>query len=117
MLQRSRQRNIRYTNPEGEQEYLKPGDILRFVTDLTIFAFDVPVHDSRGSVTRLIEAKEGDLAAYIGVVFFAREFTVLHKVPLYQFVLKRVDDDGEVYEEVPFVIKNVETILKWTEKT
>jgi hypothetical protein len=106
---------VRYYNPEGEKEYLTPGDKLIFTTDIPIFAFSVPGRKT-GDVKRLIEAQEGDLVQYVGTTFQLREFAVTKNVPLYEFIFMPTNDAGEVVSKIPFVIKNVETILKWTEK-
>lgn len=112
---------VRHNNPEGDPEFLSPGDRLVFITDLAIISFKVPLE--QGRVTQIIDAKEGDVVEYIGTTFKAREFSAVKSVPLYEFVFIPADEKGEILldeygdpiTKIPFVIKNVETILKWTE--
>lgn len=104
---------MRRRNTEKDSPLLKPGDELYFITDLSIFAFEIP-GKGKGDYKSMVVAKEGDVVRYLGTTHI-REHGVLEKVTLHRFLFMPLNDKGEVISEYPFLIKNVETIIKWSE--
>lgn len=98
-------------NPE-EEEYLHPGDMLEMLTDMSIYVFDIPTPGRRGESRSIITLDEGDLIEYIGVVARRGPRGVMY---LFKFIFISLDEEGEVLDRIPFFIKNVESLLKWTE--
>jgi hypothetical protein len=108
----------RYMNPEGDTEYLAPGDMLTATAEFELYAFHLPGGESTtsGEHRGLVSIREGDIIQFIGRHGFMREgHAYLKPVPLFRFKLIRLDQKGKVKEEIMFVIKNVETLLKWCE--
>lgn len=100
---------------EQDQEYLEPGDLLEFLTDIDLLCFDIPTA-GRTEYKCLISAFKGDLVRYLGVRFRAKTHGIMQPIPVHEFMLIRLDDNGNVQEEHRFFSPNVETLLKWTER-
>jgi hypothetical protein len=108
----------RYMNPSGETEYLAPGDMLAATAEFELYVFHLPGRESStsGEHRGLITIRDGDIIQFIGRQGSIREgHAFLKPVPMYRFKLIRLDQKGNVKEEIVFVTKNVETLLKWTE--
>lgn len=98
-----------------ENEYVEPGDLLEFLTDVDLVCFNIPT-PGRLEHKSIVSAYKGDVVRYLGVRYHARTHGLLTPIPVYEFLLIRLNDDGEVQDEYRFFMPNVETILKWTEK-
>jgi hypothetical protein len=95
-------------------EYIHPGDLLEFVTDIDLLCFDLPRYN-RSDFKCIISAFKGDIVKYVGVRYKSRTNSIFNPIPIHEFVLIRLDDDGNIKSEDRFYMPNIETILKWTE--
>jgi len=100
---------------DEQQEYLEPGDLLAFLTNIDLVCFNIP-NAGRIEHKYTISAFKGDIVRYLGVRFSARSHGLMRPIPVHEFLLIRLDDNGRVQEEHRFFSPNVETILKWTER-
>jgi len=111
---------VRFTNPEGAQEYLKPGDILSVIVDMMIYSFNLPGategHGGSGERKSIIEVHVGDIIKYIGMTYKGRSGGIMKPIPVYAFALIVLDDFGKEKSERKFYMPNVESVLKWTER-
>lgn len=100
---------------ESHQEYIKPGDLFEFTTNLDIVSFEMPT-PGRLETKSIISVFCGDLVRYIGSRFKSRTHGLLKPVLVHEFMIIRLNDGGNVIGEYRFFMPNVETILKWAEK-
>lgn len=96
------------------QEYLEPGDLVEFLTDIDFISFDIPTC-GRSEYKCLISVFKGDIARYLGTVK-ARTHGIMKPILLHEFLLIRLDDLGNIKSEHRFFLPNIETVLKWSER-
>lgn len=95
---------------EYEEDVISPGDQFYMIEDMNVATFVVkgPHGNSYRSIVTL---RAGDIITYL-----RREKMRFGIVPMYLFVFlaEILDNDGSIVKEIKFMVKNPDSLIKWT---